>query len=109
MNPVISLAVAFVGFLVGALLFARVGRWLVSIHEVVKDQTADAKVARLAAAALLSSGPWLLIVVLVLGYYFASQSWAMWAFGGLCGAIVFFSLLSVHLARKAKARARPAA
>src|SRR5207245_9321426 len=110
MNAVVSVAVAFAGFVIGAFLFARIGRWLGCIYEVGKDQTEGAKGARLATAAFLSSGPWLLIVVLVVGYNVASESWAIWAFGGLFGAILFFSLLSVHLARKARSQnAKPAA
>ena len=110
MNEVISLGLAFIGFMIGLILFAGVGRWFVAVYEVARDRNADAKAARLTAAVFLSSGPWLLAVVIGVGYSVAGESWAIWIFGGICAAIVFISLLSVYLARKARSQnAKPAA
>jgi len=112
-TELIPVALALVGFFVGTLLFARVGRWVVSIYEVVRDKAGASnspKSARLAAAALLNAGPWMLLVALLLAYHVAPEPWAVWLFGGVCAAVVFFSLVSIYFARKAKSSsAKPAA
>lgn len=113
MTTLIPVVLALAGFFVGALLFARVGRWIVSIYEVVRDKaeaSSNSKGARLAAVALLNAGPWMLLVTLLVAYHVASEPWAGWLFGGACTAVVLFGLVSIYFARKAKSSsAKPAA
>jgi hypothetical protein len=104
----ISPGLVVVGFLVGTFVFARVGRWVATLYELLKDQpeVRASRAGRLVSASLLSSGPWILILAVVFAYYVSSKPWAVWLFAGFCGAIVVFSLFSIYLARKAASARR---
>jgi hypothetical protein len=109
MELIVPMALVLVGFFAGTLVFSRVGVWVATLYELLKDRTevrASSRVGKLAAASLLSSGPWVLVVAAVFAYYVISKPWAVWLFAGFCGAIVVFCLLSIHFARKAASRRR---
>ena len=92
------------GFFVALLLVSRVGRWVATIYEIVKDQSASAKAATVASAAVLSSAPWLLVLAVVLAYQLRAESWMLWVTIGFGAGLLFCSLLVYRFARK-----RPAA
>jgi hypothetical protein len=105
MESFVPIGLVVVGFFAGTLIFAKVGRWMVTLYELLKERTemsVSSKAAALVSASLLSSGPWIFILAVIFAYYVFSESWAVWVFVGFCGAIVFFSLLSIFLAHKAK-------
>jgi hypothetical protein len=106
MHLLLSFGLVLAGFILGTFLFSRGGHWLLGIFAVIKSRRASGApplAARLAAATLLASGPWLFIAVGAFAFYVRGQSWAIWLFGGVCVALIYFSGLSVHLARKAAA------
>jgi hypothetical protein len=95
------IGLGMIGFFVGTLLFARVGRWIATIYEIAKGPEGEAKGIRLATAALLSDGPWLLFATVFSGNYLRTEPWALSILGGLAIAIAFFSGYTLFLARKA--------
>jgi hypothetical protein len=104
MNILVNIGLGAIGFSIGNLLFAKVGRWLMSAHEIITEPQnieAPSKAARLASATLLSSGPWFAGVVAVLAYYVHAESWSLPIFVGAVVAIAFFGVLAIYLARKA--------
>jgi len=104
MQLLLPIGLVIVGFFAGTLVFSRVGQWVATLYELLKDHTemrASSRVGKLMSASLLSSGPWILIVAAIFAYYVISKPWAVWLFAGFCGAIVVFCLLSIYLARKA--------
>jgi len=98
-----------IGFLIGNVLFARVGAWIATIYEIAKDQGLGSKGIRLASAALLSDGPWFLIATGIFAAYVHSESWATPIFAGAVVAIAFFSAFTAYLARKAARKREDAA
>ena len=109
MELILPIALVMIGFLTGTLVFSRVGRWVATLYELLKDRTevhASSRAGRLVSVSLLSSGPWILIVAVVFAYYVSSKPWAVWLFAGFCGAIAVFCLLSIYLARKAASARR---
>jgi len=93
MEALIPADLVLLGFFVGTFASARVGRWTVTLYEIVKDKTVTSgfsKAGRLASASLLSSGLWIFVL-------------AVWVFAGFFGAIILFLAISAYLARKAAA------
>ncbi len=109
MELLLPIGLVMVGFFTGTLVFSRVGQWVATLYELLKDHTevrASSRAGKLVSASLLSSGPWIIIVAVVFAYHVVSKPWAVWLFAGFCGAIVVFCLLSIYLARKAAAARR---
>jgi len=109
MDLLLPIALVVVGFVTGTLVFSRVGRWVVTLYELLKDRTearVSSRVGKLVSVSLLSSGPWILILVTVFAYYVISKPWATWLFAGFSAAIVVFGLLTIHFARKATSARR---
>jgi hypothetical protein len=109
MELILPIALVVFGFLAGTLVFSRVGRWVGTLYELLKDRSevrASSRAGKLVSASLLSSGPWILVVAGVFAYYVISEPWAVWLFVGFCGAIAVFCLLSIHFARKAASARR---
>jgi hypothetical protein len=100
MTILVNVGLAMIGFLVGNMLFAKVGESIVTIHGIAKDDEGS-KAPRIAFAALLSAGPWFLVASGRFAFYVHSKPWAIWIFVGKACAIVFFSAFSLYLARKA--------
>jgi hypothetical protein len=109
MDVITTIFLGIIGFLIGNLLFSKVGMWIATIYEIAKDPGKDSKGARLASATFLSSGPWFLLVTGVFAAFVHSKSWATPILVGGAMAIVFFSIFAVYLARKARARREDAA
>jgi hypothetical protein len=104
MEALIPAGLVLLGFFVGTFVFARVGRWAVTLYEILKDRTVApgfSKAGRLASASILSSGLWIFACAVVSAYYVFSESWAVWVFAGFCGAIILFLAISAYFARKA--------
>lgn len=97
-----TISLGVVGFFVGSLLFARVGRWIATMCEISKGPGGAAKGVRLGSAAFLADGPWLLFSVIFAGAYLRSEPWALAVFIGIVVAIAFFSAYAIFLARKAR-------
>jgi hypothetical protein len=96
--------VGMIGFFLGNLLFSAVGRWIATLYTIAKDRTkagARSKNWKIASVTLLSSGPWMLVVVPFFAYHVHSKTWAMWLFAGVFTSILFFSVVTIHFARKA--------
>src|SRR5258706_10818941 len=109
MELILPLALVVAGFLPGTLVFSRVGHWVATLYELLKDRTevrASSRAGELLSALLLSSGPWILIVAVIFAYYAISKPCAVWLFAGFSAAIAVFCLLSIHLARKATSARR---
>ena len=108
METVVHVGVAFAGFILGALVFSRVGHWFVGIQATLKDRDTapSSRATKLASAVMLASGPWILLAVAVLAFNVYGQPWAPWLLGGTCAALVFFGVLTVRLARKAAASSK---
>jgi hypothetical protein len=107
MDTAAAIGLGLIGFFVGNLLFSKVIVWAATICEIVKDGSATPKAARLAAATLLGAGPWFLIVATMFAYFVRAEWWATPLFIGAASALVFFSLLTVHFALKARAKCKP--
>jgi len=103
MELLLSIGLVFTGFILGALVFSRVGHWLVAIHAALRarDGNSVSRTAAVASAALLASGPWLLVALAVFAIWVRNESWAIWLFAGLGAAVVIFGAISGYLARKA--------
>ena len=111
MGPSVAQFVAgMLGFVAGALLFSRVGQWVVAVYQSVHEsQSAVRPSGRLVSALLLHSGPWLLTVAVCLAYYVRSEPWALSLLAGVGAAVLFFTAIGIVLAlRAAKAKRRAA-
>lgn len=97
-----TIGLGIVGFFLGSLLFARVGRWIANIYEIFKGPSGEAKGVRLGSAAFLSDGPWLLFAAIFAGAHLRTEPWALAIFVGIVVAIAFFSAYTIFLARKAR-------
>jgi hypothetical protein len=97
-----TIGLGTVGFFVGTLLFARVGRWIATMYEISKGPGGEAKGVRLGSAAFLSDGPWLLFVVIFSGIHLRAEPWALAISVGIAVAIAFFGAYAFFLARKAR-------
>jgi len=109
MELILPMVLVVAGFLIGTLVFSRVGQWVATLYELLKDRTevrASSRAGNLLSALLLSSGPWILFVTVAFAYYAISKPWAVWLFAGFCGAIAVFCVLRIHLARKAASARR---
>jgi xanthine/uracil permease len=109
MDVLATIGLGMIGFLIGNLLFSKVGMWIATIYEITKDGGDGSKGARLAAAIFLGAGPWFLIATAMFAVYVHSESWAPPIFVGTVIAIIFFSLFAVYLARKARRKREHAA
>src|SRR5687767_15076304 len=106
MNIFANIGLGMIGFLIGNLLFARVGRWIHTIYEMVQSGGPRAGVI---AMLLLHDGPWLLIVASFFAYYISPRAWSTPMYVGAAVAIVFFGAITVVFARTAaKGRANAA-
>ena len=101
MDIFVNVGIGMAGFMIGSLLFAKVGRWLATVYESAKDPNAKSKAGRFASATLLSSGPWFAIAAGMFAYYIHALSWAIWIYVGAGIAVVLFSCIAFYLARKA--------
>ena len=102
MDVVTNSGLGMVGFLIGNIAFSRVGHWVVALHQIANDPTATAKVGKFASVTLLSAGPWFLVAVGVFAYFVYPQPWSTPIFVGALVAVLFFSALTLHFARKAR-------
>jgi hypothetical protein len=102
MDVLTTIGLGMIGFLVGNLLFSKVGMWIATIYAIAKDGAESSKGARLASATFLSAGPWFLVATAMFAVYVHSKSWAPPIFAGAVIAITFFSLFAVYLVRKAR-------
>ena len=104
MAPFAGIVVGMIGFSLGALLVAKIGRWLVTVYNIAREQPSEgdrSKGARLASGTVLSSGPWLIVAGGFFAYHVHSEAWAVWFLGGVVAAVVVFGFLGLHQARKA--------
>jgi len=108
MDPLVAIGLVIAGFSVGALAFARVGRWLVGIHALIKSDATSSRTA-LALAVLLAPGPWILVAVGILASQLGTRPWVSWLLGGMGAAVLFFGAISIYLARKAAGTKKSAA
>ena len=99
MEIFVNVGLGMAGFMIGNLLFAKVGRWLATVYEIAKDPSENSKAGRFASATFLSSGPWFAIAAGMFAYYIHARSWAVWIYVGAAAAIVFFIAIAVYLAR----------
>jgi hypothetical protein len=106
MDAIVDFGLGMVGFLIGNLLFAKIGRWAVAIYEVTRDPGGGSKGGRLANVTLLSSGPWFAIAVGIFAYYAHAQTWVVPIFVGAVIAIGLFSAIGVYFAWKHRKRAK---
>jgi hypothetical protein len=109
MELLAMIGLGMIGFLLGNLLFSRVGVWIATIYAIAKDQSEGSKSARLASVILLSDGPWFLIATAIFAVYLRSESWATPIFFGAVIAIAVFSLVTAYYWRKAGRRREGAA
>jgi hypothetical protein len=109
MELLATIGLGMIGFLIGNLLFSRVGVWIGTIYEIAKDQREGSKGVRLASAIFLSDGPWFLIVTVIFAAYVHSESWATPIFFGAVIAIVFFSLWAAYFLKKVARKREDAA
>ena len=95
-----------VGFFLGSLLFARVGRWIANIYEIFKGPGGEAKGVRLGVSwsFLSCMGPWLLFAAIFAGAHLRTEPLgALATSAGKLGAIAFFGAYAIFLARKSSA------
>ena len=107
MSIIAEFGLGMVGFLLGQLLFSKVGRWLATIYSISKseDQSNGAtKARRIALASALNSGPWFVVAYAVFAYYAHAKVWALPIFVGTIVAIVLFAAFGLHMWRKFKRR-----
>jgi uncharacterized BrkB/YihY/UPF0761 family membrane protein len=109
MEVLAIIGLGMIGFLIGNLLFSKLGMWMATIYEIAKDQGEASRGVRLASATFLSAGPWFLIATVIFAVYVRSESWATPIFVGAVIAITFFSLFAVYLTKKAARRREDAA
>jgi hypothetical protein len=109
MDLLATIGFGMIGFLIGNLLFSKVGMWIATIYEIAKNHSEGSKAARLASAIFLSAGPWFLIATAMFAVYVHSESWAPPIFVGALIAITFFSVFSAYLIRKARQKREHAA
>jgi hypothetical protein len=76
MDLLASIGLGMIGFLIGNIAFSRAGHWIVSLHQISKDE-GGAKVGKFASVTLLSAGPWFLIALAVSAYFIYPQPWSL--------------------------------
>jgi hypothetical protein len=87
MSAAAILVVSMVGFFLGMMLFAAILRWVQGVHETLRSvREGTGGRANVAAAAVLSSGPWLLLAAGIFGYSVRREAWAPWLLVGFLGA-----------------------
>lgn len=104
MEQLLPVGLAIAGFVLGALVFSRVGHWLVGIHTAIGARTgtkSGSRTAALASAVLFASGPWVLAAMGLLAFYSKGQEWASWLFSGVGAALLCFGVITIHFARRA--------
>ena len=108
MSTFAALGLGVAGFAIGNLLFARIGRWLLTIQEIRAEaptRESRSKWKRLAAATLLSSGPWLAIVAGIFLTYIRAEAWALPLYVGIAVALAFFGAIALFIIRKGQRNA----
>lgn len=109
MTGALILGSVFAGFMAGNIAVAGLGRWIVALGEIKRgsDETRG-KVLRSFFATLLSSGPWIVVILGGCAYYLRHESWLPWVAAGFCMALVFLGYLFFAARRKRLARAADA-
>jgi hypothetical protein len=105
MNVIAEFGLGMAGFLLGNLLFSKVGRWLATIYSIAKAEAqpgSASKAGRIASASMFHSGPWFAMAYAVFAYYVHSKIWAVPIFVGTIVAIVLFTVLGLYMVRKLK-------
>jgi hypothetical protein len=97
MEALFPFGASLVGFILGAFAFSRVGHWLVGIRSSFGRGS-----GALISSIFVASGPWVIIVLILVSVRVASASWAWWSFGGFAAAIALFGAISVYFWWKAK-------
>ena len=94
------------GFAVGSLVFSLEVRWVGMLLFAFKERTSSS-LGKLVLLSLLSSGPWVLVVIGVFAYYEYRQLWARWVFVGFCAALVVHAFQVVRLLKQRSATPGP--
>ena len=93
------------GFMVGTIVFSLELRWVGMLFFAFKERTSS--VGKLVILSLLSSGPWVLVVIGILAYYQHRQLWARWVFVGFCAALVVDAFVAVRALKQRSANSGP--
>jgi cobalamin synthase len=90
MDTILELSAPVWGFFAGTFLFARVGRWIEAMAVAARGPVDEASTkSKVAAAALLHSGPWLVVAMAYFAYYVLAHRHApawVWFFVGVVAA-----------------------
>ena len=100
-----GLLLAGVGFFLGCMVLAAVGRWIVGLREALRmDPGAEGRAFAILAAALFSSAPWLVAIIALVGYFVWKEAWAHWIMGGALLGSAFLLLLALGVRKRAAPR-----
>jgi len=105
-QPLLAIALAMVGLVVGLLVVAKALRLAVAIFDILRNPevAGSSKAARVALAALVHSGLWSVVTAGAFAYFIHSKAWAVWIFAGFGAAIAFLGGVSIYFAHKSVAK-----